>query len=88
MADISALTATVRLRGLWRLKLACWVGKRRLIPVHWRVFFVNEALRRLGCQVNDGPTEVFWTKSGMRYIDVPGKTPPTPAPDTDTGRDT
>ena len=85
MADISGLTVKVTLRGLWLFKLACWVGIRtRLLPNRWRIAMVNAACRRLGVQVGNGP---------IKRMNMPlplGKgigRPPTPPPDTDTGRD-
>jgi hypothetical protein len=35
--DIGSLTVTVKVKGLWRLRLACWLAVRAMVLVDWSV---------------------------------------------------
>jgi hypothetical protein len=35
--DIGALTVTVKVKGLWRLRIACWLAVRAMMLVDWSV---------------------------------------------------
>ena len=54
MADISALTVKVRLRGMGWLKLGKPIVRLRFLPRSWRLSFANFCMHRLSIQVGCG----------------------------------